>query len=95
MSTIKIIYIICIIIVSLWTFYSYADNEQQHRRETMRIKEIENKLKKKQDVKNYYRFNTIPCHVSNLNTPTDCYISSNYQCTWNVEAERCNELTDN
>lgn len=91
MSTIKVIYIICIIIVTLWTLYSFADNEQQNILEIMRIKEIENKMKIKLDTKNYYRFNTTPCHITNLRTPADCYIGSTNQCKWNVEADRCNE----
>lgn len=91
MSTIKVIYIISLIIVTLWTIYSFADHEQQHKQEIMRIKEIENRMKKKLDTRNYYRFNTTPCHVQNLKTPTDCYVGSNYKCKWSVESDRCNE----
>ena len=91
MINIQTIYIICIIVITLWTLYMFISDDQSHKIELERISIIENRLRKRKDLINHNRFATIPCSIPNLNTPRDCYISSNYSCIWSEEANRCNQ----
>ena len=35
------------------------------------------------------RSRTTPCPTKNLKTPRKCYFESNYRCSWNENAKRC------
>ena len=74
------------------TIYLYIDRDHEYRNEIRRINSIENKIKNKRDTVNHYRINSNPCDVGNLNTPRDCFISSNYNCRWSELADRCNQI---
>lgn len=89
---IKLVYLILIAIVTIWTLYIYFINDQDHKNELKRIEIIENKNRQKKDFIDSHRNNTIPCNVPNLNTPRDCYNNSNYTCKWHIEANRCNQI---
>lgn len=91
MIDIKIIYIICIVVVTLWTIYMFVSDDQTHKLELDRISRMENRIRKRRDLINHNRFVTTPCNIPNLNNPRDCYLSSNYKCIWSEEAERCNQ----
>ena len=88
----KVIYISLIIIISIWTLYLYLESDHEYQTELRRIGMIEDRHKKKRDFTNYHRLNTLPCNVTNLNNPRDCYIGSNYTCKWSEQADRCNQI---
>ena len=88
----KLIYIIIISIVTLWTLYIYFISDQTHKTELKRIELIENKMRQAKEFTNSHRLKTIPWNLPNLNTPRDCYNGSNYTCIWNEEANRCNQI---
>ena len=88
---IKLIYIILIVIITIWTLYLYLINDHYHKNELRRIEIIENKMRQKREFINSHRMNSIPCNIPNLNTPRDCYNNSNYNCKWKLEADRCNQ----
>lgn len=89
---IKIVYIGLILIISIWTIYLYIDRDQDYRNEIGRINSIEQRIRNRRDSINHYRINSEPCNISNLNTPRDCYLASNYSCRWSELADRCNQI---
>lgn len=91
MINIQTVYIISIIIVTLWTLYMFISDDQSHKLELDRISRMENRIRKRRDLINHNRFVTTPCSIPNLNNPRDCYMSSNYACSWSEDAERCNQ----
>lgn len=88
----KLIYIALVIIISLWTFYVFMEQDYDYQNELRRIQYIETRYQKKKDYINYNRMNTTPCEIPGLNTPRECYIESEYKCKWSEKAERCNQL---
>jgi len=88
----KLVYIGLIIIITIWTIYLYIDSDQDYKNEMIRINSIENKRRKRRDFINHHRLNSTPCQTSNLNSPRDCFLGSNYRCKWSELADRCNQL---
>lgn len=88
----KLIYIGLIIIITIWTIYLYIDIDQDYKNEISRINTIESRRRKRIDFINHHRLNSTPCSFSNLNTPRDCFIGSNYNCKWSEVADRCNQI---
>lgn len=88
----KLVYIGLIIIITIWTIYLYIDTDQDYKNEMIRINNIENKRRKRRDFINHHRLNSNPCQTSNLNSPRDCFLGSNYRCKWSELADRCNQL---
>jgi len=83
------IYLIGIIVVTLIVLYLYFTNEQEHRREMDKIERLERKFYEKERELDFVRSRTTPCPIPGLDTPRKCYIDSNYLCTWNDLANRC------
>lgn len=92
MININIIYLSLIIIITLWSLYLYLESDKDYKNELQRIQTIENNIRKKKEALNYYRVNSIPCNVPNLNDPRSCYMSSNYNCKWSELSDRCNQI---
>ena len=89
----KVIYVALIIIITIWSLYLYLESDQEYQNELKRIGMIEDKHKKRKDFINYHRLNSIPCSITNLNNPRDCYVGSNYVCRWSEQADRCNQIS--
>jgi len=89
----KVIYISLIIIITIWTLYLYLESDQEYQTELKRIGILEDKNKKRKDFINYHRLNSMPCNISSLNNPRDCYIGSNYVCKWSEKSDRCNQIS--
>ena len=87
----KKIYIIGIIIITLAVLYLYINRKKEHNKELDRIKRIEERLEEKKNELNEIRSRTTACSVPNLDDPRSCYFESGYRCTWNEEAERCDQ----
>ena len=88
----KVIYISLIIIITIWTLYLYLESDQEYQKELRRISMLEGRHKKQKDIINYNRLNSLPCNITNLNNPRECYNGSNYECKWIEQANRCNQL---
>jgi hypothetical protein len=58
--------------------------------EMKRIDMIERKMNQRNYQLNQARLNTTPCPIPDLIGPKECYVDSQQQCKWSVEAERCN-----
>lgn len=87
-----IIYIILGLIIAIWTIYLYISHRNDYYDEMRRIQYIEDQIQKDKQRIDYYRSITKPCPVNNLTNPRDCYIKSNYNCKWDLKAERCNKI---
>jgi len=78
-------------IVTIIILVLYLGNERSHTAELDRIKLLEQKMKLKHENLMVIRAKTQPCRYKNLNDPRSCYMQSNFVCTWNEEAERCDQ----
>ena len=83
------IYLLGVLTITIIFLVLYLNNEKKHTMELKKIELIEAQMKKKKDDLINKRLKTIPCPVSNLNQPRNCYFDSNYTCSWNNETERC------
>ncbi len=63
---------------------------EKHENELKRVSIIEKKIKQKKFIIEQARMHSTPCDTPDLLTPKECYIDSNYQCKWSIEADRCN-----
>lgn len=88
---IKNIYLIGIILVSLIIFILYILKEREHQKELEKIKILEEKERENKRRLEIIRSKTQPCHIENLNDPRSCYYKSNFSCSWNEEAQRCDK----
>lgn len=89
MSVFKNIYFIGILGVTLIIIIIYLVRERKHHAEIAKINRLEKEYALEQERLNKIRLRTNPCHIKNLNDPRSCYFQSNYRCTWNERAERC------
>lgn len=86
------IYVIALIILTVVVIYLYMCNEQNYRRELDKIEMLERTQAQRQRELYSIRSRTIACPIPGLNTPRKCYFDSQHQCSWNVDAERCDKL---
>jgi hypothetical protein len=89
-TTIKI-FLCGFFLITLVVFMIYVIKEKDHQQELTKIAYYENKMLKEKRELNLIRQKTDPCHVPNLNTPKTCYFNSDFQCSWNPEAKRCDK----
>lgn len=88
--TYKIIYICLLLVILIAGLYYYLDVQEKHLNELKRVEILEKKINQKNYQINQARMNTTPCLIPDLNSPKECYIDSNYECTWSLDADRCN-----
>ena len=89
---IKTIYLITILILIIIAVYIFVDKYSVHQTEIAKIHKLEHNHEEKHKVIKYNRSITIPCDTPNLRNPRDCYFGSNYKCSWDEKANRCNKL---
>ena len=89
MNTFKKIYFIGIILVTLFVIAIFMVNEKAHREELNKIRHLERVRNDEIDKLNTIRMRSTPCPVSRLEDPRTCYFQSNYRCSWNEDAKRC------
>jgi hypothetical protein len=89
---IKIIYIILVLIITIWTLYLYISYKKDYENEMRRIRFLETQERERKQKIDYYRSITKPCPILNLTNPRECYIKSNYRCKWDIRGERCNKI---
>lgn len=83
------IYILAIIVISIVIFVYFYTQQAEYRRELERIDRLESRHIQKEKNLELIRSQTIPCHISGLDTPRKCYFQSGYACAWNELADRC------
>lgn len=84
-------YVIGIMIISIAVVLLYIQYDKDYKMEMEKIEYLEREKEIRDRNIEHARSKTTPCPVLNLNTPRQCYINSNYTCTWNKAAERCDE----
>lgn len=89
---IKEIYFISICIITIVVLYLYYQQREDHAKELQRIEQLETEFRNKQRELEILRSKTTACPIPNLDSPKKCYIDSKYECSWNMEAERCDKL---
>jgi hypothetical protein len=90
--SIKKIYFIALLIVTLFVIVVYIFQEIEHRKELNRIIMLEEKEQKRKSNLNHIRSKTKSCQITGLLDPRSCYFHSNYKCKWNENGERCDEI---
>jgi len=89
---IKIIYLVTIIVLVIISIYIFVQKYEIHQDQLLKINRLEDEHKEAHKSIRYYRSITQPCQTPNLTNPRDCYFGSNYKCSWDEKAKRCNEL---
>lgn len=79
------IYITGVFIITLIMLMIYLYNSKRHEEELNRITVIEKQMAEASA-------NTKPCSINNLYDPRSCYTKSNYTCSWNEKAARCDQI---
>ena len=90
-NNMKIFYFIGLIIITLFMIAIYIMKERNHSKELEKIDRLEQKIRNEEAELERIRSRTTPCQIDNLCTPGSCYHGSNYKCTWNEEAKRCDQ----
>jgi len=85
------LYLSIVFIITLCISLIYIHNQKIYSDELIRIKILEEKIKKKKNDLDKIRSMTLPCPYENLNDPRSCFIESNYSCIWNENADRCDK----
>lgn len=86
----KLIFLFFILSATIYAVNYLIHISEKHDNEIKRINALDKQYKQKKFIVDQARLNTTPCHIPDLLTPKNCYIDSNYDCTWSTEAERCN-----
>jgi short subunit fatty acids transporter len=85
------IYIIAIILFSGVLLYLFIINQREHQKELDKIDMLEKEEKQNKMKIEEARKKTLACPYHDLTNPRQCYFGSNYMCSWNPEAERCDK----
>lgn len=90
----EVMYISLVIIITICVLYMYINQEYEHNLELEKIDRLEKKYALKRKELEIIRSRTTECPVPDLNNPRDCYFGSNYKCSWNESAVRCDKKRD-
>lgn len=85
-------YIILIVIIVFAISSVLYMQHTSHIRELNRIKMLESKYQRKEEMLQKLRMQTSECPVPNLRDPRSCYFGSNYTCKWNERIGRCDMI---
>lgn len=86
------IYLLGVFIITIVVLAIFISQNKNHEEEIKKIELLEEKINKRKAELEQIRAKTIPCHHKNLTDPRSCYFKSNYSCSWNEEAERCDKI---
>jgi hypothetical protein len=87
----KTLLYLLIIFIGAFLLYIYHKSNKEYDQELIRIREIENRIRMRENKIQKARDRTIECNIPNLNSPRECYFKSNYECRWDEDADRCNQ----
>ena len=85
----KIFYFTGVIIITLFMISYFVYQERLHSIEIEKIKRLEKKCIEEEEKLEEIRSKSTPCPIKNLKNPRKCYFDSNYKCSWNESAKRC------
>lgn len=85
------LYLGAIFILTIIVLIYYYTQEEDHRKELEKINRMEIANKRELQQLAYIRSQSVPCTVANFTNPRSCYIDSDYTCTWNELAKRCDQ----
>ena len=85
------IYFFAILILTVIVIYYYYISQRDYIQEVQKISQLEAEQILKDNELAMIRSRTISCPISGLNDPRSCYFGSNYNCTWNELAQRCDK----
>ena len=83
-------YLVGLILISCMIYYIFYSYENDYLTEMHKIHYLEAKEKLKDNQLASLRSKTEPCPTE-LKTPRECYLKSDFQCSWNEGAERCDK----
>jgi hypothetical protein len=83
------VYIISIILISIFVFAYYIIKKNDDEEELKKIAYLETLQKQKDDELEKIRMDTMVCPVGNFKDPRSCYFGSDKQCSWNIKTKRC------
>jgi hypothetical protein len=83
------IYIFTVIVITAAILMYYYAQEADYRREIDKINRLEIKNFKEQRDLDIIRSQTMACPRGDFKTPRSCYFDSEYMCSWNDVANRC------
>jgi regulatory protein YycI of two-component signal transduction system YycFG len=86
------IYIITLLVLTVFFVYLYFNDWNEHQKEFDRISNIEKNYEEEQKRINELRAKTTECSIKGLESPRICYVGSNYTCKWNTDTKRCEQL---
>jgi len=69
----------------------YYLQEEDYRKELEKINRMEMTNRKQQQQLAYIRSQTTPCEAGTFLDPRSCYLNSEFTCTWNELAKRCDQ----
>lgn len=76
--------------VILVLYYQY---NKYHNMELKKIDYLEEKKKENDRLLELIRAKTDACPKLGLETPRDCYFGSDFKCSWNEQAQRCDVIS--
>ena len=85
MPLFKNIYFLGVILITVSVVIFYILGAMDHNHEIEKIKLLEDKYREI----NNYRSKSTACPIPGLDDPKKCYFNSNYTCSWNEDARRC------
>ena len=91
MLSLKTVYLIGIAIITVIIVISCVANERDYNKEIDKIRMLEEKRRKQEFDIEQKRKLTTPCPTPNLTNPKSCYLDSDYMCSWNELANRCDQ----
>lgn len=86
----RLLFLVLLIIAGLCVVNYLYTLSEKHDNEMKKITILEKRIKQKQFATEQARLNSTICNIPDLNTPKECYVESNYQCNWSIDADRCN-----
>lgn len=85
------IYFGIVLIITVISLIYYYLQEEDHMKELEKINKMEMENRKELEQIAYFRSKSVPCSAGNFTDPRSCYIDSDYTCTWNSLAKRCDK----
>lgn len=85
------IYLCSILIITIVILIYYYLLEEDHRKELEKISKMEIANRRELQQMAYIRSQSNPCSVGDFHDPRSCYVDSNYACSWNELAKRCDQ----
>jgi hypothetical protein len=89
MVDLKKVYFAGILVITIIVLFLYIKKEREHHKELDKIRRLEKQIKKEKYRLTNIRKQTKPCPVRGFTDPRNCYVQSNYRCSWNEQADRC------